>query len=168
MDKRFNGLRYSHTLECFVRESGEEVRMCQSAEQVFSILYQNLNQLVTRQYLLDLVLDAAPVSGNAANTNDLLNKCMIEITQLIGDNLKTIPRVGYLLTPDAADVEQKAYASVRKPPAGPGSYRRSNSTVLRELLFNSQWFASNFQMSQHAKLGSIVLLTALVLSFVDN
>lgn len=161
MDKRFNGLRYSHRLDCFVTESGEEVRMCQSATQVFLVLNQNLNQLVTRQHLLDLIQTAVPVSSDTANTSNLLNTCMVEITQLVGDSLKTIPRVGYLLTPDAAADEQKAHA-------GPIAQWRSNSTVLRELLFNSQWLTSSFQKSQHAKLGSIMLLTALVLSFVDN
>jgi len=100
MDKYFNGLRYSSTLDCLIDDHGEKVRMRHDSFQIFVLLRLNLNRLVTREQLLSKVPSDSLEPDNSMSDHSL-NECIDQIRHVVGnDRLKIIPHVGYLLTSD--------------------------------------------------------------------
>jgi len=168
MDSSFNGWRYSATLDCLVDDSGEIMRMCHGSTQIFLLLSQNMNKLVTREHLLREVPSDGTGSGNS------LNECIDEIRQVVSDDrLKVIPRVGYLLTPDTTtgeDTKTGEYLKLSKTHTATAGdrVRRPLPALVQELVFNSQWFISGYQRSPHAWIGTFVLVTLLLLSSVGT
>jgi len=172
MDKSFNGLRYSSSSRCLMDDGGKKIRMCHSSTQIFLLLKRNLNQLVTREHLLDKV----PTNGRGKlnGSDDSLNECIDEIRHVVGDDrLKTIPRVGYLLTPDTStsnsftssstsDTENVKGSSIQSVTANVRRYPMP--MLLQDLVFNSQWVICAYQKNQRAWIGSIVLLAVILLS----
>jgi len=97
MDKSFNGLRYSPPHGCLIDEGGERIHMRHSSTQIFLLLRENLNKLVTREHLLDKVPTETSQEGSQSrDSHDSLNECIEEIKHVIGDDrLKTVSQVGF-------------------------------------------------------------------------
>lgn len=165
MDKSFNGLRYSSSQDCLIDDGGEKIHMRHSSNQIFLLLIENLNKLVTREHLLDKV----PTKGS--DSDDSLNECIDEIKHVVGDDrLKTVSRVGYLLTADTStnepanslgngSIDSSTVKSTNSPVR-----RRPAQALLQDLLFNSQWVICAYQKHQRAWLGALALLAVFLLS----
>jgi len=174
MDKRFNGLRYSSTLGCLVGDGGEKICMGPSSTQVFILLKQNLNKLVTREHLLNKVptneFGSDDFQSRGSESDARLTECIEEIRLVVGeDRLKTIPRVGYLLTSDVAPdtIAEKTVHSTNGSAVSNIPVRRTRAMV-QELIFNSQWIICTYQKNQHAWLASLVLLLVFLFSPVGQ
>jgi len=177
MDNKFNGLRFSSTLDCLVDDGGRSIRLGDLSTQIFLLLNSNLNKLVTRERLLD------KVPTNGSGPDNTLNECIDEIRHIIGDQqLKTIPQVGYLLTPDTKStmLDQNS-----KPSNNPSSRRssmccslfganaheprhRSIPALIQNLLFNFQWITSALRNNRRGLFGSLFLLIAFLTSPLNN
>ncbi len=194
MDNTFNGWRYSATLDCLIDDNGEKMRMRRGSTQIFLLLKQNMNKLVTRELLLRRVPTDNGVGSDDALSDDTLNECINEIRHVVSDDhLKTIPHVGYLLTPDAKKTTvastdiffgksllgkllmgksligksvmgRSVNNSKVRTATSNDRVRRPVSALVQDLVFNSQWVICGFQKSPTAWIGTFVLIALLLLS----
>ena len=157
-----------------VSDSGDKIRMCYGSTQIFLLLKQNMNKLVTREHLLRKV----PTDGSGCDNalDDSLNDCIDEIRHLVSDDrLKTIPHVGYLLTPDATIDETVGAAAERtvkisnfRTSTPSNRVRRPVPALIQELVFNSQWLICGYQRSPFVWIGTFVLIALLLLPSAGN
>ena len=133
-----------------------------------------MNKLVTREHLLRKV----PTDGSGCDNalDDSLNDCIDEIRHLVSDDrLKTIPHVGYLLTPDATIDETVGAAAERtvkisnfRTSTPSNRVRRPVPALIQELVFNSQWLICGYQRSPFVWIGTFVLIALLLLPSAGN
>lgn len=95
----FGGLRYSSVRGLLLDAAGEMVPLRRQALEVFRYLAARADGLVTREELMRTVW------GRVRVTDDSLTQCVCEIRRALGSEgrgiLRTLPRRGYLLVPDA-------------------------------------------------------------------
>jgi len=159
MDNSFNGLRYSPTLGCLIGESGEQIRMRPSSIRMFLLLKQNLNKLVSKEQLLNCA------DSKTARSQNAFNESICEIRQVLGEaHLKTVPRVGYLLTPDSTsdETEEPLGHGTRGLAPGLTVWGYPMPTLVTDMVFNAQWLITAYQKSPRVWFGSLVLLAAVL------
>jgi len=89
-----------------------------------------------------------------------------EIRHVVSDDrLKTIPHIGYLLTPDTTTDESVKISNTHTTTLSDQG-RRLLPTIFQELVFNSQWFISGYQRSPRAWAGIFVFTAMVLLSSV--
>jgi len=158
--------------------------MCHGSTQIFLLLSQNLNKLVTREHLLRKVPNSGANDGfesDRTSSEESLNECIDEIRQVVSDDrLKVIPQVGCLLTPDATTSEGSTTGEsstagekvkLSKPltaSAGDRARRPLLPALIQDLVFNSQWVISGYQRSPGVWVGTFVLVTLLLLSSIGT
>src|SRR5262245_39302847 len=95
----FGGLRYSAERGCVIRRDGAEVVLRAQSLAVFRYLSERPDSVVTKEAL------RAVIWPNVVVTDDSLVQCMADIRRVLGNEhrhvLRTIPRQGYLMSPDA-------------------------------------------------------------------
>jgi pimeloyl-ACP methyl ester carboxylesterase/DNA-binding winged helix-turn-helix (wHTH) protein len=97
----FGDHRYSHQRKCLIRRDGKEVPLRPQTLAVFCHLAEHPDVVVSKEELF------AKVWPNLMVTDDSLVQCVREIRQALGESnrqvLRTVPKQGYLLSPDAPD-----------------------------------------------------------------
>ncbi len=110
-DHWFGGHRYSKERKCLIRRDGAEVPLRPQTLAVFCHLAARPDVVVSKEELF------AAVWPNLMVTDDSLVQCVREIRQALGEAnrqiLRTIPKQGYLLSPDARPASPAA-ASVER------------------------------------------------------
>lgn len=95
----FAGYRYDTNSASIVDSAGHSLNLRPQTVDVFKVLAETPDQLVTRDSLLNAVWSGVHV------TDDSLTKCISEIRKAIGDQdhevLRTVPKRGYILVKDS-------------------------------------------------------------------